>query len=193
MQKPLFYSCDIETLGVKVDSPVIEIGITAVTVADHQGTPEFLYTTHSIVLGVADTVMVDSEFRRALIYHYKTAAGYELLAQSLGVVVGLHEFLTKFEALLRQFGSIDRDALWYFRGPQFDQVMIEYNLQPYTHAVPWKYYNVRCQRTVDRMCKKPDQKVEVAHRAGPDSRDQAVRLVTCLKELQGPDPEQWQL
>lgn len=75
------------------------------------------------------------------------------------------------------------DEFW-FQGPTFDAIILEDLLGE--GVVPWKYYQVRDQRTVDNLArdqaKIKSMKSEINHDAIEDVRNQISRLMFCIRE-----------
>jgi len=190
MKKILFYSCDIETLGVELHSPIIEIGVCAVYYDAAQS--KFTYRTHSRVCAPSGNGQIELHGLSAMGFHAKTKSGRELLEASLACCHEKESLDNMFAELTHKEARANPDAIWFFRGPQFDEAMLRKQLN---QSVPWKYWNVRCQRTVSKLLPYTTlENTAAEHRAGPDAKAQARDLVNRLLHL-NPDvpPDEWEL
>lgn len=188
---PLFYSLDIETLDNKPTSPVVEIGICVVSSLDDK---ELEYDTHEAIvpISLADPRINLETFK----YHLKSENGVNLLRD---VIREPDDSVLSDNDIDSVWGQMmvnvrpGSDAIWYMRGPQFDQVILEHNLS--RDLIPWKFWNVRDLRTLDKVVNlpKPEHTYSVAHRAGADAEDQARLAVRLLTHLHGDNPTQWAL
>lgn len=84
--------------------------------------------------------------------------------------------------LKSQLNSWKCDEYW-FQGPTFDAIILEDLIGT---CIPWKYYQVRDQRTVDNLARDKDMiksmKSKINHDAIEDVRNQISRLMFCIRE-----------
>lgn len=203
IQNPLFYSCDIETLGTDTLSPIIEIGITAAYVNAENGGIDL--KTASGLVSIDTSLWSDPEVLQTVRYHLKNPSGVCLVSQAIqhSLHVPDDTLANVWNELLGDVGAKrppsnpekqpDDRTPWYFRGPQFDAKMLEVQLLEYGVGAPWRYSCVRCQRTLDLTNPNPSTPSDVEHRAGIDARAQAERIVECMISMHGDAIKDWLL
>lgn len=195
---PLFYSCDIETLGLKVTDPIIEIGLCEVW-NDIDAVDHIRLETHSVVVPLNPlslSVQADT-----LKFHLRTPLGGELIYKALSLEHSPKSLRAAWANLIENFlgtlGSATPGPFakvpWYFRGPHFDAAMIKYWLDDLQLPVPWKYYAVRDLRTALVAHNFVPEPRQCEHRAGSDAERQAIDLVGALRKTFGANPDNWRL
>lgn len=165
---------DIETLGTKVDSPIIEIGVG---LCRDKGDDGIHFESSSHVVGVTSRAVGDNF--DTVKWHLQQPSGGDLVTEALKsphtVSGALRKCLDELQLDLTELQAAH--IPWYAQGPQFDYVMLERQLV--NAVIPWKYYMLRDLRTIDKVlggdvvCKdRPN-----AHRAADDCQYQMRRLV----------------
>lgn len=199
LTEPLFYSLDIETLGVRLTAPIIEIGICAVTYCPNSKV--LTYTTEQVTI---PWHLKDSAIEpETLKFHLRQPGGPALLEATMRDTADVPlnyrpngKVTAHFVELLGRFGikkGEKTNASWYCRHPEFDSYMIRAAVGP--HNTPWHHYNIFDQATVDRLFRNTVPKYEgvvTAHRAGDDAENQARRMVACLRYLDD-NPMNWSI
>lgn len=183
-----FVSLDIETLGLTVNSSVVQVGICLYIAGEYR----------------TDSVLVKPDYKRSdkeTLAWWQTQPHGDLLLRD-AMILGADTLDEANEELVTKLG-LTEDAVrrlehmeWWFRGPHFDEVMIRHQIGE--KEVNWKFYNVRCQRTLEKtvvelgyslddiLAVAPAQweGEETKHDAGYDAFMQARSVVGCKTLLQ---------
>ena len=178
----LHFMIDLETLGTQPGSVILSIG--AVRFDPTQPLDNCLENTFYCVVGRANSegwgLTVDqgtvdwwgkqSTEARKVLADAEDPERYDLLPDSLQM---LKEFLGE-------------GAVVWSNGANFDQPLLDVAYNRVDIALPWKYWNSRCYRTIKAIC--PDAKnlepaKVCAHNALEDAKWQALHLVAMAQNL----------
>lgn len=167
---------DIETLDTKRTSVVIQIG-AVVFDYDQYGTcaavNEFL-----VSLPIVEQVRGGRTTSTDTVAFWMSADNHKMLAS---IIDDVYTTSKTVEDLKTFFDENPCDRYW-FQGPTFDAIILEDLLD----SVPWKFFQVRDQRTVDDLAIDKDKikefKATVNHDALADCHNQIDRLMFCLSE-----------
>jgi exodeoxyribonuclease VIII len=174
---------DLETLGVRPDARVLEIGAASFYL-DGDG-PLKTFTVcldvgrqnGSVDAGTVDFWLKQPEAARKHIYSSKKLPPIEALEA--------------FEAAFTPWGEIK--GLWS-HGPAFDVTILQTLYARYGRAVPWSYKTVRDTRTlqfaVQQLGMKPAEYPSggTMHAGDDDAANQALWVQRMVRQLRSADP-----
>ena len=171
---------DIETCGQRANAPVLSIGAVMFDPSTGKMGAEF-YVAISPVdafrYGVPDGDTFKWWMDQADPARKAATAGQKTLAE------GLSE--------LTKFGRSDwKDMQVWGNGPSFDMTILEYAYhKALGQLAPWKFWNVRCCRTIALLAGRRPPKIEtsvgVYHNALDDARHQAMWVSSMWREIKG--------
>lgn len=104
---------------------------------------------------------------------------------------GLH--LSQALSALGQYISSfnGEETVVWARGPGFDISILEVAHRACGAGLPWRFYNVRCVRTLTEMCPQVRRvEAEVKHNALSDARAQAQHVLECWRSMGATDGEE---
>ena len=178
MKKYEHFSVDIETLGNKSNAAIVSIGATAF---DLEGISEQQYYVKvclddCLKYGKVDGstlawwLMQSEEARKEL---YETNNRHPLSR----CLQGLSNYFLKM-------GSSESKTTIWSCGAGFDPVIIQNAYEATGQIAAWKFWNVRCHRTMKALFKDvPEPKLEgnIKHNALADAVKQAQHLIAICK------------
>ena len=164
---------DLETLGTTSDSVILSIG--AVRFDENGIDDNAFYCSVSIDSNLAAGRKISED---TLIWWMNQSKEAQKVFNEPKIVLS--------EALyaLRDFMPQDNDCLVWSNGADFDIPMLTHAFKQMDIEVPWKFYNVRCYRTMKALA--PHVKVPrlgVHHDALADAVYQASHLVAIHQQL----------
>lgn len=171
---------DIETCGQRANAPVLSIG--AVMFDPFKGgTGDEFYVAISPVDAFRHGVPDGDTFKwwmdQADPARKAATTGQKTLAEGL--------------AELTKFGRSDwKDIEVWGNGPSFDMTILEYAYyKALGQLAPWKFWNVRCCRTIAAVAGRRPPKIEasagVYHNALDDARHQAMWVSSMWQQVKG--------
>jgi hypothetical protein len=106
----------------------------------------------------------------------------EVLKQAMTDAVSPEEGINKF---LEWYGP--KSIQTFAKGSHFDFPIIESYLRDFSKPYPWKYWDVKCYRTIMNMVQdiKPDAEEGDLHNALVDAKVQANHLIKIWKSICG--------
>ena len=195
---PKFVSLDIEGLGFGPYCSIVEIGISLFQ--------------ESGPLTYSEKIVPDFDrAEKATLDWWETQEGGEEYLQSCEDEGSptLSKAMDKLGNLFGVEGDNMKALPWYFRGPAYDQALIQHQLSIISEKFTWAHYNCLCQRSVEKEIldlgfdrediyreanaylypsSTPDERhrplyvqprTKVAHRAGDDAFHQGVSILGC--------------
>ena len=157
---------DLETLGKEVGCPIITIGWA---VFDYNG----LYHSGQIPIGIDEQLMLGCEINGGTFAWWLTQSNEarSALAAQMKKELPVRHALEEFSQIWSNLGC---ETVWG-NGPTFDMSILEDLMKKAGHPPPWKYYNIRCVRTIAELAKinKKQYRRGLAHDAEADAVDQA--------------------
>lgn len=167
---------DIETLDTKSSAVVIQIGAV---VFDYDQFGEYAVLDEFIVfLPVMEQVREGRTISADTVAFWMSRDNHVMLSN---IIVEGHEGKVTLKDWESFLSSHKCDRYW-FQGPTFDAIILEDLMK----SVPWKYFQVRDQRTVDDLAIDKqaikDFKAVINHDALADCNNQLKRLMFCLRE-----------
>lgn len=176
--RPTHIMLDLETLGTRADAAIISIGAVK-------------FDPYSTEIG-------DDGFYASVSIDSNTQAGRHISEDTLNWWMGQspeaqkvfkEPKITLASALDSLIEWIDHpDYIIWCNGANFDEPMITHALKTHDVEPPWKFWNVRCYRTISSMpAAKKAEKIErrVKHNALDDAIYQAQMLQSFFKEMRG--------
>lgn len=165
---------DLETLGTNPNSPVLSIGAVAFNLSDYTLGKKF-YSA----LGVQD------QLNRGRAPSAATLAWW--MGQTNDAKCVFKEDAVSPRAAIEGFTyfikSLETDVRVWGKGPSFDITIMEDLFYQYEMEVPWKFWNIRCVRTILDFLPNPNfAKSGVAHNALDDAVNQANEVMAAVKE-----------
>lgn len=164
---------DIETLGTGANSVILSIG--AVEFNNDTITSEF-YRIIDLQSCMNAGLEMDA---RTLIWWMQQSDGTRTLFNSAEREI-LSVVLTDFS------GWLPQNACIWGNGASFDNAILANAFDKVSIALPWKFWNDRCYRTVKNLY--PNIKLErvgTYHNALDDAKSQALHLIEIAKHTRG--------
>ena len=163
---------DLETLGTSAKAAVTEIGAVCFDLETLERGPEFF-----------TRVTLESNGRHERAIEPETLAWWMGLWREAGEVPDLTEGTTLEEAVwnFQEFweNHAEEAGEFWSRG-SFDEVILRDAAEP-LGGVPWRFWNVRDQRTVTAWARVVRANASVAHSALEDARAQVEQLFACRR------------
>jgi hypothetical protein len=163
---------DLETLGTTPTAPIVSIG-AALVCADPRNT-SFYYTVKPEGHAGFDTIA----------WWLKQAKeNPDAANEVISAIENGPRLFTALQALNRHIDLHARggDVCVWSKGANFDIVILEHWMRVHGVEPAWKYYNVRCFRTVEALYPDAvDPGVTTKHNAMEDAIWQAEKLHTIL-------------
>lgn len=164
---------DIETLGTRPGSIILSLGAQ-------------VFDPTSGDLGPAYYANIDPESCRALGMTEDAATVKWWSEQSLAARTALEADQQALPNVLAAFckwwSNVDGEFVWG-HGANFDVTLMEAAFDAAMVDAPWKFWNVRCCRTVLALAnRRPDRgRADVAHNALHDAQAQARAVAAALR------------
>lgn len=170
---------DCETLGLSMNAAVASIGLVRFSPASGFQKYETLKTNSMrVTLNLADVLKDGFEIDAdTLKWWFKQGA--EAQASTFGRTDEVHPALAC--GLIREFLRPD-DKIWS-NGANFDAPLITGYFDRYNLALPWKYYNVRCYRTVMKLANAHHLNTEVKNQLAHDPVADCIAQVQRLQKI----------
>ena len=170
---------DLETLGTQPGSVILSIGAVKFDPATEQLGEEF-YCIVDQASCAALGLTVDKD---TLTWWTKQSPEAQAVlddSEDPDIADGLFDALTMFSAF------VGNDAKIWSNGANFDQPLLDVAYHRCDIALPWKYWNSRCYRTVVALL--PNEKAirpptVCAHNALEDAKWQALHLMNVANVL----------
>ena len=162
---------DIETLGTKADSVVLSIGIYGNLNGKEFSVHKFLDAQEqidkgrSITKSTLDFWMTQNDEARKIFSSKGESCRKALMEVS--------ELLMPYSSNLKPYGN----------GASFDITIMENIFNTFNVPIPWKFWNVRCYRTIKSLSSVELIREGVHHTALDDAKTQYNHLVQILKEM----------
>jgi len=174
---------DFETLGTSPDTAVLSVGVVLFTVQETLAEKEWFFQVHDQLRAKSsvnfDTVTwwLGQESKAKAIFDKCKLEGFLMPA-----------FVADFEGLLLAQDPNKELRVWG-NGATFDVTIAENIFLRAGRPVPWKYFNVRCYRTLKTMqdIERGISRLGTKHCAIEDARFQAKCVQEFLKKNPGAD------
>lgn len=162
---------DLETTGTGPDAAIASIGAVALDRASGQLGPTF-YQMVDIVSAVGIGGKIDAT--TFLWWMQQSESARETFRGKEHICVVLQHFS---EWIVRVAGSTEDVRVWG-NGADFDPVVLGESYKRAGHPVPWKFWNVRCFRTLRNESKQIEfERIGTHHNALDDAISQAKHLL----------------
>lgn len=165
---------DLETFGTNANAAILSIGLVMFNRTSEETKEEHLFISADSVKGEVDVPTIiwwlgqSREAQGALIEGMRTG---------LTEAAACH----RLEALFQDYSDPARVRVWG-NGASFDITLLESMFKRNKRPVPWRFYNVRCYRTLKSEMKHidPPRVNGLAHDALHDARFQTDHLKSLL-------------
>lgn len=177
---------DLETLGTAPGAAILSIGAVKFN-PDTGDFSESFYANVSLLTCLLAGLSVDPD----TLAWWRTRSPEARAALLFGEILPLEQALQEFAHYLttNSRGEHTGQPVLWCKGGSFDFPLLGAAYRAIGQAVPWKYYNERCCRTVFKVCEHlhgftlPAHPA-TAHNALDDARHQAQQLLACLALLE---------
>lgn len=163
---------DLETWGTEPGSAIAAIGACVV------GEPDLTFYTTITLQSCLDAGLRVSGSTVEWWLRQAPEAQAALLVDQVDLESALYQFSAWYHD--RQLG---RGARLWGNGANFDPVLLESAYRAVGQAIPWKFYEVACYRTMKGLVSFKAPKPTVAHHALYDALAQAEHLVAIRRAI----------
>ena len=161
---------DLETMSTIPNAAILSIG--AVRFSD-VGIADTFYQTVSLSSSMVAGLTVDSDT-----IMWWVGQGNDAIESLQKDAIELPEALQAF------IEWVGEEPFIWSNGANFDSVIIENAMRETDLKCPWHYGNVRCHRTITKLCHNvPKVLPLVPHHAMEDAKAQSLHLIECLRKL----------
>jgi hypothetical protein len=171
---------DLETMGTRLDAPIIAIGAVGVNRETCEVTDHTYYKQINLRSNVLAGAKIDPD---TVLWWLKQNDAARAAFADNHEAISLSGALIEFGDWLRQFGDIE---VWG-NGATFDNVLTAEAFKRFGMAVPWSYRNDRCYRTLRAMFPQVEAPLGTgtAHNALDDAVYQAKHLALIFAHMKG--------
>lgn len=165
---------DLETLGVGPRSAILSIGYVR-------------FDPYSQDIGYPNVIHVDVEscIQRGMVMKDSTFRWWLSQSDEARDALTKHQGLDLPLALSELAADLTPDDHVWGNGANFDISILETAHELCDMELPWRFYNVRCYRTVKNLFPDVPKRIpRVAHDAGEDALAQALHLQDMLNVFQ---------
>ena len=173
---------DLETLGTQPGSVILSIGVVEFDPA--APVESCLGREFYCVVSQEDSVIKGMTVSQDTLdwWNKQSAETRKVLTDSSdpAMSAGLSDSLSTLTTFLGE------GAVVWSNGANFDQPLLDVAYNRVGIALPWKYWNSRCYRTIKGICpnaKNLEPKTVCAHNALADAKWQALHLVAMVQSL----------
>lgn len=176
---------DLETLGTAPGAPILSIGAVKFDPATGALGQE-LHIAVTLQSGVLAGMAIEPDTLAWWLGEKQAAARADLIGMSaVPLALALEEFAHWLTHDEHEF-SVATPPLVWAKGADFDFPILATAFRLVDQPVPWKYWNVRCCRTLFKIAEQTHRfKVEpvpgTAHCALDDAKHQAQQVMACLE------------
>lgn len=168
---------DLETMGLRPDAAIVSIGAV---VFDKMGvTDQTFFSAASLSSCLAIGLTTDPE---TVDWWSKQSVEAQSRWRTADAP-SIEQAMIGFTKYLQFLGKASDICLWG-NGSDFDCVLLTSAYRALEADPPWKFYNVRCFRTLKNLCKLQEMKrLGVHHDALDDAKHQASHAVRILQNF----------
>lgn len=165
---------DLETLGSNPQAAIVAIGLYFFNLDNDECVERQYYISTNGIKGQIDASTVAWWLQQS-------QEARDALVTGLGRGMGEKATALKIVDDFYNFTDTDRVCVWG-NGANFDITILESLFRRVNEPAPWKFYNVRCYRTMKSVYKhiKAPQENSLQHDALADARYQALHLKRIL-------------
>lgn len=171
---------DLESLGTKANTAVLSMG--AVTF-NQLGVIAEIYTVPSLKFQLQKTTRaVDADTLHWWMNQDDRAK--KVFSESMESSLTVQGLCSELSVFIDKFVKNKKDLIVWSNGAGFDVPIIEHMLQYSGLEIPWKFWNIRCYRTLKSLfpIENHVKKAEVKHNALDDAKFQAACVMKFLSE-----------
>ena len=164
---------DLETMGTRSNAPIISLGAVAF---DHSEIHSRIYVSNTLSSAVETGAVIDPDTVMWWMGQSDEARG--------ALCAGKEHLRNNLYMFSRWCSSFDIEGVWG-NGSDFDNAILSEAYRRMERAVPWKYHQNRCFRTLNALAGDGivTPQVGVSHNAVNDAEWQALRLQQIWEKL----------
>lgn len=167
---------DLETLGTDTNSVILSIGAV-----------KFDPDTNELGEGFIQAVSIESNQAAGRTISADTLLWWMKQSDEARVAAFLRKTNSLYVALEALSDFLGNDALVWGNGADFDISMLADAYKSFEWQTPWKFWNVRCYRTMKNIPGVPSmtKRIGTHHNALDDAVSQAEHLMQIMQHLKG--------
>lgn len=174
---------DLETMGTSTDAPIVAIGAVLVDPTAEEPIADKFYVAVDLASSVESGAKIDADTVIWWMRQSNEARGAITTTDAVDISGALSMFARWLENSMKEFEGEIVEGVWG-NGVDFDNAILGAAYRRRGFAVPWKFWNNRCYRTLKNLFLHiPADTYGTAHNALDDAIKQGRHLAKILRTI----------